>query len=188
MEQRSQVLIAAGGCAALALAIMIYLRTESVAGPAPVASASDVRSDLSEVADVTTSKLEKPDVSAREVPTSFSSEVSVDPKPVELANRQASLERLLGIPDGSLRDLTQDAHAQECLARALEAATMWKANAEEWTISMPSEISISPVSDPVDLETRQESLERLLNIRDLVQEGATQEALEKALEAANKPQ
>ena len=65
---------------------------------------------------------------------------------------------------------------------------MWKANAEEWTISMPSEISISPVSDPVDLETRQESLERLLNIRDLVQEGATQEALEKALEAANKPQ
>jgi hypothetical protein len=129
MNQRSHVLIAAGGCVAAVLGIVLLVRTKSAAGPEPVVNVPGIRSDPSEIAGVATSNLEKPEAIGREATPPAPSEPSVAPELAQLAGSRGSLERLLNDEHSSIRNLLQEAELQDIVARARQVVEKSNANA-----------------------------------------------------------
>jgi hypothetical protein len=119
MEQRTHVLIAAGGCVAVVLAVVLYLRNGSATDAVPIVKVSGVDSESLRSGDVATFKLDTADVGVRadtrsappEAPTAemqvgdgrlaADSLTKMDPTFVDMVHRVRRLDELLKEKDRS---------------------------------------------------------------------------------------
>jgi hypothetical protein len=162
MKQSTLVRIALGGCAAVALAVTFYVRTDSANGPVPGRNVPDMDCRSSRVPAIGASELERPPRVAEARTAAIPNEVPAVPDPI--ADRQPaanSVADLLSFPETNPVESEATRRSLEHLLEDLNGS-----------LRSPSETTLP------DREATQRALEQLLEDRS----GSLRELIKQAQE------